>query len=154
LRNHFLRFRNCIQLSSIQFLNRCYEFPGIPESPELIPHPEFLTDTHTVTFAIYERFRYPIPDPELDGISGNFAEFRPIPESPELIPHLEFLTDTHTVTFAIYERFRYPIPELNGIELDAIPESMELIPGVESIPQCSTSRNRMTARVKAPTPSR
>jgi hypothetical protein len=32
-----------------------------------------------------------------------------------------------------------PIPGLNGIDLDGIPESMELIP------QCSTSRNRMTA---------
>jgi hypothetical protein len=83
----------------------------------------------------------------LNGIRGNSAEFRLIPESPELIARPEFLTDTHTLTFAICERFRYPIPELNGIELDGIPESMELIPGAESIPQCSTSRNRMTARL-------
>jgi hypothetical protein len=65
--------------------------------------PEFLTDTHTLTFAIGEQFRYPIPDPELDGIRGNSAEFRLIPESPELILHPEFLTDTHTLTFAIGE---------------------------------------------------
>ena len=52
--------------------------------------------TRALTFAICNRFRYPIPDPELDGVSGNSAEFRPILESLELIPDPELLTDIHS----------------------------------------------------------
>ena len=77
--------------SGIHFNDTC-QFHAIPESLELIPDPEFHSDTHTLTFtfAICVRFRYLIPDPELDGISGNSAEFRPMPDSLELIPDPEF----------------------------------------------------------------
>ena len=37
------------------------------------------------------------------------------------------------------------IPEFRGIGRTDYRNRMEHIPGVESIPQCSTSRNRMTA---------
>ena len=61
--------------SGTHFNDTC-QFHAIPESLELIRDPEFLTDTHTLTFAICERFRCLIPYPELNGIRRNSAEFR------------------------------------------------------------------------------
>jgi hypothetical protein len=71
----------------------------------------------------HDRIILEIAIPESDGIPRNSHRFRfqPIPEFC-LIP--EFLFDS--------------IPEF--------PELMELIPRAELIPQCSTWRNRMTAR--------
>jgi hypothetical protein len=90
-------------------------------------------------------------------------EFLAILESLPILEFDKILRNSQRFQFYSVPKFRCRIIRIDSgitrnwwnsfrnwmvFRFDPIPESMELIPGSELIPQCSTSRNRMTAFLK------